>query len=131
MAAKTAVDTLCEKLQSGERGGSPADRDLLLAFSDELKLRREEYGWHRHEKLLRHNTRASENADVKLVESILSERDDELDGSRRVRRRQPLAGAAARRDYVVATEHQLGVLRVVVWVYAAIVIGPITKALVV
>ncbi|GAB7010417.1 tyrosine-type recombinase/integrase [Halorubrum trueperi] len=77
MAAKIAVDTLREKLQAGERGGSDADRDLLLAFSDELKLRREEYGWHRHEKLLRHNTRASEHADVELVESILPERDDE------------------------------------------------------
>ncbi|EMA69170.1 phage integrase [Halorubrum aidingense JCM 13560] len=77
MAAKTAVDTLREKLQAGDRGGSPADRELLLAFSDELKLRREDYGWHRHEKLLRHNTRASEHAGVELVESILSERDDD------------------------------------------------------
>ncbi len=77
MAGKTAVDTLREKLQAGDRGGSDADRGLLLAFSDELKLRREEYGWHRHEKLLRHNTRASEHADVELVESILSERDDD------------------------------------------------------
>jgi len=77
MAGKTAVDTLREKLQAGDRGGSDADRGLLLAFSDELKLRREEYGWHRHEKLLRHNTRASEHADVELVESILSERGDD------------------------------------------------------
>jgi len=77
MAGKDAVDTLREKLQAGERGGSDADRDLLLAFSDELKLRREEYGWHRHEKLLRHNTRASEHADTALVETILPERDDE------------------------------------------------------
>jgi site-specific recombinase XerD len=77
MDPKDAVDTLREKLQSDDRGGSDADRDLLLAFSDELKLRREDYGWYRHEKLLRHNTRASENADVELVESILPERDDE------------------------------------------------------
>ena len=79
MAAKDAVDTLRGKLQSGDRGGSDADRDLLLAFSDELKLRREDYGWHRHEKLLRHNTRASENADVELVESLLPKRDDDDD----------------------------------------------------
>lgn len=40
MAAKDAVDKLCGKLQSGDRGGSDADRDLLLAFSDELNIER-------------------------------------------------------------------------------------------
>jgi len=77
MGAKQNVETLRDKTDAGERGGSPDDRDLLLAFSDELKLRREEYGWHRHEKLLRHNTRASEHADVELVETLVPERDDD------------------------------------------------------
>ena len=55
-----AVTTLRDKIKSGERGGSDADREILLAFSDEMKLMRETYSWARHEKLLRHCTRMAE-----------------------------------------------------------------------
>ncbi|UIP00303.1 site-specific integrase [Halobaculum sp. CBA1158] len=72
-----AVDTLREQLRSGDRGGCEDDRDLLLDFSDELKIRREDYGHHRHEKLLRHTVRISENADTCIHESILEEDVDE------------------------------------------------------
>jgi integrase len=74
---KTSVETLRRKLREGARGGSEDDRDVLLEFSDELKLLREDYGWARHEKLLRHNTRISEHADVEIVDSLLPERDDD------------------------------------------------------
>jgi site-specific recombinase XerD len=68
---KDRVDTLRTKLQAGERGGSDADRDVLLAFSDEMKLLRETYGWHRHEKLLRHCCRMSEEPeDVDLADTL-------------------------------------------------------------
>lgn len=40
---------------------SAADREALLAFSREMKLRDSRYGAHRREKLLRHCTRISEN----------------------------------------------------------------------
>ena len=72
---KQAVATLRTKIREGERGGCTHDRELLLAFSDELKLLREDYGHHRHEKLLRHNVRMSENADACLHASLVSERD--------------------------------------------------------
>ncbi len=72
---KKAVGTLRDRLRDGERGGSDRDRQLLLDFSDELKLRREDYGYHRHEKLLRHNVRISENAEVNLYESLVREQE--------------------------------------------------------
>lgn len=65
-----AVETLRSKLQDGERGGSDRDREVLLAFSDEMHLMREMYGHHRHEKLLRHCVRMSEEADVDLVDTL-------------------------------------------------------------
>lgn len=72
---KQAVERQRQQLKDGERGGSDADRDILLEFSDRLKLLREEYGWHRHNKLLRLCLRMSEEADgVDLVE-VLDERD--------------------------------------------------------
>lgn len=78
---KDAVETLREKLQNGERGGCEIDQDLLLDFSDELRLRREDYGHHRHEKLLRHNARMSEHADSCLHESIIgSDAVEDTDG---------------------------------------------------
>jgi len=58
------VETLRAKIQAGERGGSDRDRAALMDFSDQLKLMRETYGWHRHEKLLRHCVRISELADA-------------------------------------------------------------------
>ena len=73
---KQAVETLRSKLDAGERGGEDRDRDLLLEFSDELMLRREEYGWHRHEKLLRHCTRMSEHAGVGIHETLVDDTTD-------------------------------------------------------
>ena len=57
-----AIDTIREQLENGTRGGSDADRTVLLDFSDELYLVPSEVGGHRHEKLLRHNVRMSEHA---------------------------------------------------------------------
>jgi integrase len=74
---KQGTQALRRELRGGERGGCDQDRELLLEFSDELKLRREDYGWHRHEKLLRHNIRVSENVDVCVHDTIL--RDNEHD----------------------------------------------------
>lgn len=64
-----AVDTLRTKIEAGDRGGCEADREALLEFSDRMRLLRETYGWHRHLKLLRHNTRISEEAPVRLVDA--------------------------------------------------------------
>lgn len=72
---KEAVTTLREKLDAGDRGGCQRDRELLLDFSDQLKLLREDYGWDRHEKLLRHCVRMSEHADECLHASLVRERD--------------------------------------------------------
>ena len=55
------IETLCERIEQGKRGGETADREKLLAFSDRLGLLREEYGDHRHLKLLRHCTRMAEH----------------------------------------------------------------------
>jgi len=76
---KDAVEALRDKLDTDERGECDRDRDLLLEFSDQLKLLREDYGWHRHEKLLRHNVRVSENADVHLHETLAGELDSSGD----------------------------------------------------
>lgn len=65
-----AVITLREKIQAGERGGSEEERAVLLDFSDEMKLLRETYGWHRHEKLLRHCTRMAEEADASIAAAL-------------------------------------------------------------
>lgn len=77
---KDAVETLRKRIKTAKRGGSDRDRDLLIDFSNELKLRREDYGNHRHEKLLRHCTRISEHADTSLAATLkreLDESDDE------------------------------------------------------
>jgi hypothetical protein len=69
------VATLREKLQTGDREvDDERDREILLAFSDELKLLRETYGHHRHIKLLRHCVRIAEHAPASLVDA-LEERD--------------------------------------------------------
>ena len=67
------VDALRRRLDSGERGGSERDRELLLEFSDEMRFLREEYGDNRHEKLLRHCTIISENAGP--LEPVLEDTD--------------------------------------------------------
>lgn len=72
---KRAIATLRKKLRNGERAGCERDRELLLEFSDELKLLREDYGHGRHEKLLRHLVRTSELADVCLHETLVKERE--------------------------------------------------------
>lgn len=55
------VETLRERIQNGERDVSEADTQALIDFSNQLKLMREKYGWHRHLKLLRHCTRMAEH----------------------------------------------------------------------
>ena len=57
---RQALDRLIDQLEAGTRGGSDADREALLAFSDRLALLRSEYSVDRHEKLLRHCTIAAE-----------------------------------------------------------------------
>jgi integrase len=57
---RSEIERLRERIQAGERGGSEADREVLIDFSDRLFLLREEYGDHRHLKLLRHCTRMAE-----------------------------------------------------------------------
>ena len=76
---KQSVETLRRKLRNDDRGGCDRDQELLLQFSDELKVRREDYGHHRHEKLLRHNVRISEHADTCLHETLVSELDGDPD----------------------------------------------------
>ncbi|MBV0900182.1 tyrosine-type recombinase/integrase [Haloarcula salina] len=57
------IQTLRERLESGERGGSDADRDRLLEMSDNMQLIPSEIGDHRQLKILRHCTRMSEEVD--------------------------------------------------------------------
>jgi len=76
---KGAITRMRSRLDSGDRGGCERDRELLLDFSDELRIRREDYGNARHEKVLRHLIRISENAEVCLHETLLEERDGDGD----------------------------------------------------
>jgi len=69
MPAKDQVKRLREQLSTGERGGSDRDRDVLLEFSDRIRRMREEYTWHRYNKLLRHSVIASEEAPVDIVDA--------------------------------------------------------------
>lgn len=56
------VERLRDRISDGERDiGNEADRDRLLEFSERLDLLRQEYGDHRHLKLLRHCTRMAEH----------------------------------------------------------------------
>lgn len=57
---KSALDRLIEQVESGDRGGSDADREALLAFNDRLELHGSRYSVDRREKLLRHCTIAAE-----------------------------------------------------------------------
>ncbi|KAB1192031.1 tyrosine-type recombinase/integrase [Haloferax sp. MBLA0076] len=76
---KQSVDTLRRKLRNDKRGGCTHDRELLLDFSDELRLLREDYGHYRHEKLLRHCVRISEHADACLHETLVTEREGDVE----------------------------------------------------
>ncbi|MDT3434643.1 tyrosine-type recombinase/integrase [Haloarcula sp. 1CSR25-25] len=65
------VETLRTKVKEGERDiDHDRDRDILLEFSDQLKLLRETYGHHRHLKLLRHCVRMAELAPASLADSL-------------------------------------------------------------
>jgi len=77
---KQAVEALRGKLEDDDRGGCERDCRLLLNFSDQLKLLREDYGWDRHEKLLRHNVRISEYSDTCLHKTLEREREGDGDG---------------------------------------------------
>lgn len=70
MDQEARIQTLRDKLDSGERGGSEADRAALLEFEDTLALLTSEYSAHRREKLLRHCTRMSEHVDTDLAETL-------------------------------------------------------------
>lgn len=73
MATKReAIDILREKLEAGERGGTDAQRALLIEFSDTLDLLATEYSDGRHEKLLRHCTRMAE--EVGGIDECLTDR---------------------------------------------------------
>lgn len=58
--ADAQIDRIREKLESGERGGSEADREALLEFSDAMFLVPSQVGDLRHLKLLRHTVRMAE-----------------------------------------------------------------------
>jgi hypothetical protein len=58
---RNEIETLKDRIQSGEREVSDDDREVLIEFSRRLDLLREEYSDHRHLKLLRHTTRIAEN----------------------------------------------------------------------
>lgn len=64
--ATRQVDTLRGKIKNGERGGTKGEQAALMAFSDRLRLLATEYTDHRHDKLLRHNTRMAEHAPGRL-----------------------------------------------------------------
>lgn len=55
-----SIETLREDRIPNSEDLTDADREALLAFSDELYLRSAKYSDHRHEKLLRHCTRMAE-----------------------------------------------------------------------
>lgn len=59
--ADRRVATPHERIDSGERGGTDRERDLLLAFSDRLQLLRSEYSDNQHLKLLNHCVGISEH----------------------------------------------------------------------
>lgn len=66
------IETLRDKLETGERGHE-ADRDILFKFSNKLFLLNSVYSDHRHEKLLRHCVRMSEEAGP--IGEILTDKD--------------------------------------------------------
>lgn len=95
---KRLTRRLVEKIDAGERGGSTADREVLLRFSDRLELLREEYSWHRHLKLLRHCTRMAEHPGN--LAGVLDDRDATEDIVRWIHRTYD--NEETNRDYRVA-----------------------------
>lgn len=70
---KKQIETLREKIENGERGGSDDDKEVLLDFSNEIRLRGTDYSDYRHLKLLRHCTRIAE--EVGGLADALDDRD--------------------------------------------------------
>lgn len=120
------IETLCDRIDSGERGGDIVDREKLLAFSKRLDLLREEYSDHRHLKLLRHCARMAENpgglsdaltdreATENVVRWIHTEYDPENGGSHETNRDYRVAlrvfGKRITEGERPAGEHYVGVL---------------------
>lgn len=75
------LDRLREQLETGERGVTEADADLLLAFDARMGLLPSEYGKQRREKLLRHCTIIAEADDNDLAAAL----DDHSEAERIVR----------------------------------------------
>lgn len=71
--ASNQIKGVREQLDAGDRGGTPADRALLLEFSDRLRLLAEDYTDNRHIKLLRHLMRLSEEVDADADEGVLTD----------------------------------------------------------
>lgn len=67
------IEVLRQKLQDGERGGTPEERDVLLEFSNQMALLKTEYSDYRHKKLLRHCIRIAE--EVGGLADALEDRD--------------------------------------------------------
>ena len=57
------LETLRDKIEDGERGGSAEDQAVLLEFIDRLRLLGSQYSDQRREKLLRHCTIIAEETD--------------------------------------------------------------------
>jgi integrase len=96
--SRDEIETLRDRIQNGERGGDKTDRDLLIAFSDEVDLLREQYSDSRHIKLLRHCTRMAEHAGS--LHDALHEKESAKDIVRWIHREYP--NEETNRDYRVA-----------------------------
>lgn len=96
------IETLRDRIENGERDiADPADRDILIEFSRRLDLLREEYGDHRHLKLMRHLTRVAE--EVGGLAAALEDRDAAEDIVRWIHREYDRdERAETNRDYRVA-----------------------------
>ena len=71
---RNELDALRDRIENPDHDAAraiedPADRDILIQFSNRLDLLREEYGAYRHAKLLRHCTRMVEHVGG-LAESL-------------------------------------------------------------
>lgn len=67
------VETLRSRIEAGDRDVSDTDADVLIDFSKQMDLLKEEYSNHRHVKLLRHCTRMAE--EVGGLADALEDRD--------------------------------------------------------
>lgn len=76
-SAAEAIDRLRERIKSGGKQDkiADADREVLLAFSDQLHLLAQEYSDKRHSKLLRHCVIVAETLDSGTLAESLNDRD--------------------------------------------------------